>query len=593
MSRELPPNRSLDSLRKEAKGWLKALRANDGEARARLDRAYPDAPAEPGLRDVQHALALEQGVASWAALKNQLGVHAVARTQHAELDDSFLEYACADPILANGPAAHAERARTALRILARHPEIARASIHTAVVCGDLELVERILAERPAAVAEPGGPVRRRHIRELEKRWTPLLHLCYGRLPLAAASEKAVAIARALLDHGANPNDYFEVGSHPTQYTALCGVAGEGEDDAPPHPQREALARLLLERGADPYHHQLFYNTHFHGDILWILELLYEHAVKRGRRSDWDDPEWSMMKVGVYGHGARFLLQVAIEHNNLKLAEWLLTHGASPNAAPMTHPNASRHTLNEEAQRRGFTEMADLLARFGATPSPPFVPEGVEAFTAACLGPDRDEALALLERHPEYLRSHVPMFAAAERDRADVVAFLLDLGMSIEVEDESKQRPLHVAASSDAFRVAELLIARGADLEAVESTWNNTPLDHALYGNQTRMIEFLSRLSRDVFRVTWIGNIERLRELLSEDPDRAKAVNDGDGSTLLMWLPDDEARAIEIVELLLAHGADPSLQNKGGKAAADFAGERALYDVADLLRSKAAEKDGKA
>jgi uncharacterized protein len=52
---------TLDNLRKTAKRWLRALRANEAEARARLARAYPGAPDEPGLRDVQHALARERG----------------------------------------------------------------------------------------------------------------------------------------------------------------------------------------------------------------------------------------------------------------------------------------------------------------------------------------------------------------------------------------------------------------------------------------------------------------------------------------------------------------------------------------------------
>ena len=47
MSDERPQRRrSLDSLRKEAKRWLAALRANDADARARLERALPDAPAD-------------------------------------------------------------------------------------------------------------------------------------------------------------------------------------------------------------------------------------------------------------------------------------------------------------------------------------------------------------------------------------------------------------------------------------------------------------------------------------------------------------------------------------------------------------------
>jgi uncharacterized protein len=358
MSRQLTPKTNLDNLKKEAKRWLKALRENDGEARARLERVYPNAPAEPALRHVQHALALEYGLASWRDLKSRLAGEARPRESCAELVNSFLEYASADPILANGPADHASRSQAALRILRRYPEIARDSIHTAVVCGDVEEVERVLAERPEAASEPGGPIRKRHIRERESLWTPLLRLCYGRLPIAAASNNAVAIARALLDHGADPNDYFEAGTHPCRYTALCGVAGEGEDDAPPHPHKEELARLLLERGAEPYDIQLQYNTHFHGEILWYMELMYEFSVKAGRQADWDDPNWSMLDHGPYGRGARYSLGIAVAKNDLELAEWLLSHGASPNADPPPHPKASKCTLYEEALLNGFTDAAD-------------------------------------------------------------------------------------------------------------------------------------------------------------------------------------------------------------------------------------------
>jgi len=62
---------SLDNLRKAAKRWLKALRAGDVAAHARWRRAYPNAPTAPGLRDVQRALALERGFASWTALKSK------------------------------------------------------------------------------------------------------------------------------------------------------------------------------------------------------------------------------------------------------------------------------------------------------------------------------------------------------------------------------------------------------------------------------------------------------------------------------------------------------------------------------------------
>jgi hypothetical protein len=70
MSHELPPRRTLESLKKEAKRWLAALHAGDPDARARLARAFPDAPATPTLRDVQHALAREHGFPGWTLLKD-------------------------------------------------------------------------------------------------------------------------------------------------------------------------------------------------------------------------------------------------------------------------------------------------------------------------------------------------------------------------------------------------------------------------------------------------------------------------------------------------------------------------------------------
>ena len=589
MTRQLTPKSTLENLKREAKRWLKALRANIGEARARLERVFPDAPAQPTLRDVQHALALEHGAAGWTTLKNQLAGDARADTSQAAVVARFLECACPDHHVRAGPA-HVMARHAAMRLLKSHPEIARDSLYTAVVCGDLEFVERVLADRPQAAstkssettsdrAGPGGSGDL--FRDIgPKGWEPLLYLCFTRLPLPAANDNAIAIARALLDRGADPNAYFMAGD--SRYTPLVGVIGEGEEDRPPHPQRDALARLLLERGAEPYDIQVVYNIHFHGNVLWFLKLIYEQSVKLGRQADWDDPSWSMLDMGGYGNGARWHLGIAVQNNDLELAEWILAHGASPNASTPRDPRMSKRSLHEEALRMGFSEMAELLLRYGATPSA-FVPEEKDVFAAACFRLDREAARAILQTHPEYLRSTEVMFSAAKRDRADVVALLLELGMSPDVEDRQKQRALHIAAYNDSLRVATLLIDRGAEIDPVESNWNNTPLDAAVYSQHPRLIELVSRYSRDIWNLTFIGNVERLHDVLAAEPRLAKIVS-GNYGTPLLWLPDDEARALEIVELFLANGADPSVTNKEGQTAADRAEKRGMYDIADLLRA---------
>jgi ankyrin repeat protein len=566
---------SLDNARKSAKRWLQALRAHDRDARERLRRAYPAAPSDPTLRDVQHALARERGYDGWTALKATLegGTRPMASVPaHPDRVADFFEFACWDHHT-HGRGDYAMHQRAAARLLEQHPEIARHSLYTAIVCGDIDEVTRVLAERPDAAREPGG----------SRGWPPILYLCYGRVPVPPARDHALTIARALLDTGADPNAYYMAGD--AKYSALVGVAGEGEQDAPPHPHREALFALLLQRGANPYDIQILYNTHFHGEVLWWLELIYAQAVKTGRLSEWQDPNWAMLDMGGYGPGAYFLFRIAVEHNDLRLARWLLTHGASPNAHASAHPKfePARTTL-EEARRRGHTELVDLLARYGAV-AKVLVPDEEDAdriaFAEACVTLDRDGAAAHLQRHPEYLSSTEVMFEAARRDRADVVGFLHSLGMSIDVESRSGQRPLHVAAGNNALAVAAFLIEHGAEIDPRERQWNATPLSAACYAHVQEMIQLLSPVSRDVWSLAKTGNVERLREVLTSEPALATQVS-RNGLTPLWWLPDDEEHAVLVVDLFLARGADPSVRAGDGSTAADYARKRGLEEAARRL-----------
>lgn len=130
-------------------------------------------------------------------------------------------------------------------------------------------------------------------------------------------------------------------------------------------------------------------------------------------------------------------------------------------------------------------------------------------------------------------------------------------------------------------VGELLIARGADVDPIGRQYDNTPLGGAMHCRSARMIALLSGYSRSAWEVGYAGNVDRLRELLTERPERARGY---DGETLLMYVPpDDETKAIAVAHLLLEHGADPTIRDPQGLTAADRAERNAMYQLAALLR----------
>lgn len=550
MSRTLTPDSTLDNLKKEAKRWLKALRDGDAKARERLAAATPAAPASPGLRDVQLALAREYGLSGWTALKDALDDLALSRRSRTELIDIVLRSAWLGDRVA------------AARILARYPDIRSATFYIATATEDFDTLKRRLAADPAAAKRRGGPFD----------WEPLLYLAYARL--ADADAPAIDIARLLLDHGANPNAQL-VDDWDNPFTALTGVIGEGEGDKPPHPQALALATLLIERGANPFDTQALYNTSITRDDTTWLEFLWAQCEARGAADAWLAVPQPRLGGNVPLNALDYLLGNAVAFNHLKRAEWLVTHGANPNGV---HAYSGR-PLYEEALIHGHTAMAALLVRHGAV-----IPrlEGAAAFQAACMRVDRDAARTLADQHPECLLDASSMLNAARQGRTDVVALLLELGMNVDVADATEQRGIHNAVAGNALDVVKLLVAHGADIDRPTTRFGGA-MGFAAHFNRREIAAFLAPLSSDVFELTYLGMKERLQELFDENPSLANAVHPRAGITPLFCLPDDEDDAVEMTEFLLARHASPEARNGNGETAEQIARKRGLIDAADLMQ----------
>lgn len=117
----------------------------------------------------------------------------------------------------------------------------------------------------------------------------------------------------------------------------------------------------------------------------------------------------------------------------------------------------------------------------------------------------------------------------------------------------------------------------------------------------RILERYPEIARDNIHTAVVcGDLEEVERLLAErpqaasekssetapdviatEPELARVMSKQYGTPLL-WLPDDETRAMEMVELLLANGTDPSIRNSDGQTAADRAERRGMFEVAEML-----------
>src|SRR5438128_70716 len=79
-------------------------------------------------------------------------------------------------------------------LLAAEPALAGASIHTAAAVGDVAAARAFLDADPSLARRPGGP----------HDWEPLLYAAYSRLDSPRPEHSTLAVARLLLEHGADP-----------------------------------------------------------------------------------------------------------------------------------------------------------------------------------------------------------------------------------------------------------------------------------------------------------------------------------------------------------------------------------------------------
>jgi len=231
------------------------------------------------------------------------------------------------------------------------------------------------------------------------------------------------------------------------------------------------------------------------------------------------------------------LSFAVRENQLEAAAYLIEHGST----------FSFGNVLEMARDRGYTEMEKLIEAALAGAQGP-APKG-EPLAAAIREHDLAKVRSLLDADPTLL--HAP--------------------------DESTNQPIHWAVMTRQLEMIDELLSRGADINAQRGDgarpiqlsngdyhfrgWRDVPRDWPVTPPDVRAHLRARGADVDICTASFIGDLERVRELLDQDPTLANRPSDyvtyyaGSGTPLRNAAA---AGHLEIVKLLLERGADPNL-----------------------------------
>jgi hypothetical protein len=474
-SRELPARPNLDNLKKQAKTLLDATKERDRDALQRF-AILPSLAGKPldeiaaadlALHDAQSAIAREHGFDSWNALREE--VESRTLSFDAAVDE-FIRCATGGAI------------GRADRLLALHPRIAAATLHTALVLGDAAAAQDYFTRDPQLAKRAGGP----------QNWEPLLYVCHTSMhkSVPARVEGLVAIARRLCALGANPNAEYHWNWHPelprtALWGSVCAVV------------HLPLAEVLLQAGANPTDGVTAHIAGGGGN-LDALELLHRHGLEVNGIPGGVPPLVYMMGWADNAAGPRWLLDhgadpnldwgadgeaplhVAARRWDVPMAERLVECGAD--VSRRRADGATPHTL---AELHGNPSVASWLLAHGAIDelSP------LERFIAACARGDRAAAGAMLEAQPELRTAltrehHLMLHRPAESGNAAVLETMLASGFEPNARDKDQVTPLHRAAMGGHAEAVRVLLEHGADVNARDGMFAAPPLVWAVEGRSS-------------------------------------------------------------------------------------------------------------